>query len=278
MTRIHLFTMVKDEVDVVEDWLKYHGKMFGYKNLYVIDNYSTDGTYEVLENYKMSKKINLIREKEYSRKGEFMRHLIKDHYLGRECDIAYPLDIDEFICYYNKNLKLLKPDKTIEYIMSLNKNVPLYKTHYIGTYTNTGDDIGHVNGVKDIKYGIYNDGMGHLAKTFINNKLYQGDIDHGNHIPVQKNQYHFTDIVLVHYHLRNRHQLEKKVVNNLLGLGYKDDKKFLENLMKTNPGAPGNHHVQKRIEMLNNKFNYNFSHTPNKDTIHLQPIINYINY
>jgi hypothetical protein len=268
--------MVKDEVDVVEDWLNYHGKMFGFKNLYVIDNYSRDGTYEVLKRYEKEKGIVLLREKEYSKKGEFMRHLMKDHYSGRECDIAYPLDIDEFICYYNKNLKLLKPDKTVEYMSKLNKNIGLYKTNYIGSCTNTNDNIGHVNGVKDILYGIYNDKMGYLAKTFINNNLYYGDIDHGNHMPVPSNKFLLTDIVLVHYHLRNKEQLEKKVVNNLIGLGYKDDKKYLENLMKTNPGAPGNHHVQKRIDMLNNKYNYNFSHHPNRNTIHLKPIINYL--
>ena len=48
---IKLFTMVKDEVDIVEDWLKYHGSIFGYQNLYVIDNFSTDGTYEILLKY-----------------------------------------------------------------------------------------------------------------------------------------------------------------------------------------------------------------------------------
>ena len=29
---IKLFTMVKDEIDIVEDWLKYHGTLFGYNN------------------------------------------------------------------------------------------------------------------------------------------------------------------------------------------------------------------------------------------------------
>ena len=29
--------MVKNEVDIVEDWLKYHGTLFGYNNLNVLD-------------------------------------------------------------------------------------------------------------------------------------------------------------------------------------------------------------------------------------------------
>jgi hypothetical protein len=44
MTKI--FTIVKDEVDIVDDWLIYHGCMFGWNNIYIIDNYSSDGTWE----------------------------------------------------------------------------------------------------------------------------------------------------------------------------------------------------------------------------------------
>ena len=47
-----VFTMVKDEVDVVEDWVLYHGTLFGFTNLYVIDNYSVDGTFQTLLNLK----------------------------------------------------------------------------------------------------------------------------------------------------------------------------------------------------------------------------------
>ena len=48
---VKIFTMVKDEVDIVNDWIIYHASMFGYDNIYVIDNYSTDGTYELLQKY-----------------------------------------------------------------------------------------------------------------------------------------------------------------------------------------------------------------------------------
>ena len=56
---IKLFTMVKDEIDIVEDWLKYHGTLFGYQNLHVIDNMSEDGTFEKLKEYQ-SKGVFLI--------------------------------------------------------------------------------------------------------------------------------------------------------------------------------------------------------------------------
>ena len=49
---IKLFTMVKDEVDIIEDWILYHGTLFGFENLYIVDNMSNDGTYEVIQKYE----------------------------------------------------------------------------------------------------------------------------------------------------------------------------------------------------------------------------------
>jgi hypothetical protein len=40
--------MVKGEVDIVTDWILYHGTLFGFNNLFIIDNYSSDGTFETL--------------------------------------------------------------------------------------------------------------------------------------------------------------------------------------------------------------------------------------
>jgi len=45
---VKVFTMVKDEVDIIDDWVIYHGSMFGFPNIFVIDNFSSDGTYEKL--------------------------------------------------------------------------------------------------------------------------------------------------------------------------------------------------------------------------------------
>ena len=35
--KIKLFTMVKNEDDIVEQWIQYHGKLFGYNNLSIVD-------------------------------------------------------------------------------------------------------------------------------------------------------------------------------------------------------------------------------------------------
>ena len=41
MARVACVMMQKDEVHLLEPWLSYHGYLFGYENLYVLDNGST---------------------------------------------------------------------------------------------------------------------------------------------------------------------------------------------------------------------------------------------
>ena len=127
--QIKLFTMVKNEIDIIDDWVFYHGSIFGYKNIYIIDNYSDDGTYEKLLRLKQTG-IHLTRHQDYKRKGEFMTW-----YFNNCCNpdnIAYPIDIDEFIVFFDKYSRTISIDKNT--ILSYLKNLPdaeIYKTNYI---------------------------------------------------------------------------------------------------------------------------------------------------
>ena len=102
---IKLFTIVKDETDIVAEWVHYHGQIFGYSNLYIIDNVSTDGTYEKLLKLKQDHGCSVVQMNDYKLKGEYMSRLIREFCSNKTDDgdyktpIAYPLDIDEFIAY-----------------------------------------------------------------------------------------------------------------------------------------------------------------------------------
>jgi hypothetical protein len=53
--------------------------MFGFNNIYIIDNYSTDGTYEKIMSLKEDTPINVFRETDYKLKGNYMTDLIKKY-------------------------------------------------------------------------------------------------------------------------------------------------------------------------------------------------------
>ena len=249
---VKLFTIVKDEVDIVKDWIIYHGSMFGWNNIHIIDNYSTDGTYEVIQEFKDL--INIYREPDYKQKGEYMTRFIQTHSYGND-KLAFPIDIDEFIVYYDKdsNSKEISIDKQL--INNYIHNLPacrVYKANYLNPILNNHNESERI--VVELDYSNYND-MGSLAKSFIDTRYFNGSIDHGNHL--QCNDYHLTKIALVHYHFRNSEQIKKKIYNNVIGLGY--DMNSLKEILIQNPHTPGCHHITNLIEIQENRYKLPYS-------------------
>ena len=264
---IKLFTMVKNEVDIVEDWLKYHGTLFGYNNLNIIDNMSDDGTYEKLQEY-VKKGIRLSRELDYTKKGDYMNELIHKPDQG-DYDIAYPLDIDEFIVYYDKEQNRLLPFKTVGYLNSLSLENNIFKANYIQAQISNGSNYGYNRATIESEHGKYDD-YKDMAKTFFNRRTWNGVIDHGNHYCTR--DYLMTDVCLVHYHCRNLDQMKAKVVNNVKGLGY--DETNISKLQEHLEGC-GNHHVKHMISILNNTFSINTNFRSDNPVI-LKPLATFI--
>jgi hypothetical protein len=241
--------MVKGEVDIVEDWVIYHGEIFGYNNIYVIDNYSLDGTFEKLIELKNEKNIHVCRLKDYKKKGLYMTNFIKQICSN---EIAFPIDIDEFIVYYNKNTNTINCDKDLilNYINRLIK-APVYKMNYI--FSKILNDNGYGRAAVESTNGVYID-YGANAKSFFHSVLFKGVIDHGNHYSVPN--YILTDLCLIHFHERNLEQMKKKIYNNVKGLGHDP---FNINYLKTinNTSTVGFHHVDHQIKVLENTYKLN---------------------
>lgn len=271
MTKIIIATMVKDEDDIIRPWIEYYGKLFGYNNLYIIDNFSSDETFTICQEY-LNKGIHLKQEKNYKNKGVFMTNLKNNI----KCDIFIPIDIDEFMVLYDKSKNVITCDTIVMYLNTLiNENAKniLFKTEYLNpirTNNNNGcilEQFTHSN--KSTKYNNF-------AKTFIQNRIKNRiAIDHGNHI--NTSNYTRTDLYLVHYHRRGDKQHKKKVKNNVIGLGYSDNLKTLKELYKRQ-GLAGGHHVRMYIKMLENPSESNAPsiQKPHTNSIDLSPIMSFI--
>ena len=99
MTTMKLFTIVKDEIDIVAEWVHYHGRLLGYTNLYIIDNMSTDGTYEKLLDLQSAYGCSVVQRPNYARKGKYMTQLISEYCSHKNesgnyaTPIAYPINV-----------------------------------------------------------------------------------------------------------------------------------------------------------------------------------------
>jgi hypothetical protein len=264
---VKILTMVKDENDIVRDWVIYHGNLFGYKNLYVIDNYSNDGTWEILQEFKG--RIKLFRLHDYKKKGEYMTY-----FLRRFCknELVFPIDIDEFIVYHHKKTnKIICNKQFIHFYLNKLPVFPIFKMNYIqGLLT---EKNGYKRAAVQSQIGIYDD-FGSQAKVFLKSNLFDGVIDHGNHY--KTNNYTLSQLCLVHFHCRNLFQMKKKVFNNVIGLGYTPfNIGNLENTLKINPNCAGNHHIRNQISLL--KKEYQLPITKREENhILLEPLTNKI--
>lgn len=265
---IKIFTMVKGELDIITDWVLYHGTIFGFRNLYIIDNLSRDGTWEELVRLKKIYNIHIYRLPDYNKKGEYMTLLIKTY--CSQGDLAFPIDIDEFIVCYDKQTNTISCNiNNFKEIISSLPLAAVYKMNYI--QCKVINKNGYKRASVQATNGTYDD-RGDHAKSFFNTALFNGKIDHGNHY--QTNNYILSKLCLVHYHTRNLDQIKKKVFNNISGLSYNPFN--LQSLKtKTNHNNIGFHHVIKQIEILENRFQFGGEMKSNTD-IKLTPISKFL--
>ena len=212
---IKIFTMQKDEDDILEDWIEYHSKIVGYENIYLIDNYSNKKSIDILDKYK--NKINIYKKPDYSKKGDYIAELIKDNL----CDIAIPLDLDEFIGIDNKSISNTLDISNIENIIKELNSLPEYGRYSFLYYlTSSNTEIYYNNPIKEItKFHKINNGINN-KKFFRGNSLIS--LDHGNHNGIVKNlntnDVYNTKLFLYHYHFRGINKLIQKCKNDILGL------------------------------------------------------------
>lgn len=258
--KIVVATIVKNEEDIVEYWIQYYGGLFGYENIYMIENYSDDSTYEICKKY-IPKGIKLERKKDYKLKGTYMT----TYKNNIKCDFFFPVDIDEFIVFYDSN-KTSHSDKNVSYLNIIpylntlkkkNPNKILFKMDYIQPIRTN-----YKKTIQCFTKGTINRSMGKWAKTFFNNNgssdYMKYIIDHGNHMPY--NNIGWSDLYLIHFQKRSHDQYIKKIKANVSGLNYNVDLNSLKKMLKNNKNCDGHHHVRKYIQLLENA---NINHEPN---------------
>lgn len=94
---VKIFTVTKNETDLIGDFVKYHGSMFGYTNVILIDNDSTCPI--VLESYKTFRSMGVTIETHSSYRGTNQGEAFTKSMLNHknECKFLVGLDTDKFI-------------------------------------------------------------------------------------------------------------------------------------------------------------------------------------
>ncbi|PPQ37828.1 Glycosyl transferase family 2 [Rhodoblastus acidophilus] len=101
MPKVAVLMIQKDEADLLEPWILHHGEIFGYDNLYVWDNGSSDPrlaeTIELWSDRGVRFFDGARRPERYRDKGRLFADQIRNLERFGHYDFFLPLDCDEFI-------------------------------------------------------------------------------------------------------------------------------------------------------------------------------------
>ena len=97
MVKIKVFSVTKNEYDLIEDFILYHGYLVGYENIVLIDNESTDtSVLDIYEKYK-KKGITVYTEGNYTGENQGILFTKYMNQYKNDCDFMIGLDTDEFL-------------------------------------------------------------------------------------------------------------------------------------------------------------------------------------
>ena len=212
MKKIFSITMAKNEIDIIEIFIRYHLSILD--GMVILDNGSTDGTKEViLRLIKEGLPVHLIFDDSPAyNQSEITTNMLYYALNKFNPEFILPLDVDEFLTTYSsKNIRDI-----------LNKEVDRNAINYISwvTYVPTEKDdwleanvlkrIGH----RRLEQNNYDEKI--LIPTSIPGK-YKIKIKHGNHdlekidgIDLKKNK--LSNLNLAHFPVRSINQIKSKYI------------------------------------------------------------------
>uniref|UniRef100_E6VQ44 Glycosyltransferase 2-like domain-containing protein n=1 Tax=Rhodopseudomonas palustris (strain DX-1) TaxID=652103 RepID=E6VQ44_RHOPX len=224
--RLCCFSMVKDEADIIEDWLRYAISIFGPGNVVVLDDASSDGTSDILFHYRSLIRTERVRSSAAGpSKGELMTAAMNAD--RGAYDILVPLDADEFIGLQNswRRSDVMQVFEGLDVARTGRFKFPL-------TYQAIPPLSAAPNGIRLIKdfsvtsYEFFGNRRTDFAKTFFSARHFIS-VDSGNHHGASAcERVDYTDFWLYHFPARSLDQFAKKILNGAryAGLWEKYDK------------------------------------------------------
>ncbi|GEC62086.1 hypothetical protein GOX01_24170 [Gluconobacter oxydans] len=193
MAKVRCITMQKNESKLLEAWIKYYGYLFGFDNLYILDNGSNESDiFEILNKYQkigVNVDFSFNEKKDFDRKGEIISEIVhKWDDKNEDYDFVIPIDCDEFIilCDNGASISRSKIDNYLDNLIGKKEAFVMQKL-----FLNIPEDTSFFTPAIVPK------------SMFAKNTL--GFLDHGFHHPrsSQSDETFITKLGYIHLHNKN---------------------------------------------------------------------------
>lgn len=217
---IKIFTVTKNEYDLIEKWIIFYGNIFGYENLVVIDNNSTDKkTLKVYE--KFSNRINIYKEDNYEN-GKQGEHFTKYMTIEKQnCDFLLGCDTDNFLILNDTNT--IDKCNYISFFENLPKNINKFLIHSsydICNIDTNGYNYKNFKLDKPIEHTVFYKNAS-VCINFFRSKNFVETFN-GNHFSITNpdQKPYMTNASMVHYNYTGMKRLEEKSIQIVEGYNY----------------------------------------------------------
>lgn len=252
-----VFTVTKNEYDLIEDFIRYHGDIFGYDNIVVLDNESDDP--RVLDIYKeyAPKGVTVRYVSGYTgdMQGHHFTQAMKEHATTAEFLIG--LDTD---CFFTVNEKCDR-DTICTYLQSLPKHCDIFTMQkFLLSVVDTSSD-NYVDNmlVRPTSCTSFVLRSGYAGIGLVRHVFFRGhafvSTQNGNHGGVSMtNTYHnCPEIAYVHYHDTGKRRHLERCKAILIAYGFiRSNMTDAEQLhaLRHNPNGSGTHRQWQYMDYL----------------------------
>lgn len=192
MKRVACVMMQRDEAFLLRPWLAYHGYLFGFENLFVLDNGSTqaDVRATLLEFAREGVHVDWdhVSRQDYLAKGDLIGDRIISLDATGEYDFLIPLDCDEFILLRTEDVFICEREPILAYLTSLTGERRVLRFPYQLANHPLNPDIYH-------RFEFF--------KVFFPTGTF-APMDHGHHLAAHASGMEPKDTRLVHLHFHHK--------------------------------------------------------------------------
>ena len=230
MKIVKIVLMTKNEKFLIKKWIQYHGEIFGYENLHIIDdsddcdvlNYYKSISHLPIHFYRNNNNLNTLEV--------YINDVMKS--IKNDCDFMIKLDTDEFISIYNKtkDISICK-----EIIRNSFDNLVINGYKYKCSYTMNALPL--ESREDPLEYIYFTQPWHTTFKTFFYSKTYL-NCDLGSHVGTVISPYqqhgieNETNILIIHYHNQNFETYIENTKRAMISHKYIDSNDDIETQVK----------------------------------------------